>query len=285
MGLMVDVGGGVGLTVTDEGVGPVAVLIHGWPVTAYHWRHTAPTLVDAGLRVIAVELRGLGGTSYGPGSFDKETLAAEVVRLLDRTDISEFAVVGHDWGGTVGYLLAADLPDRVRALVVEEEMLPGIDIAIPDPGRRYYPTWHGPFNRAQGLAEVLVPGREDAYYGSFLSQSAGPHPLPDDAMQAYLTAYRAPSSLTASLGYYRTRQADIDAVRRRMHTPLAIPVLTVGGEFGMGRAVFDCFLSVAGRVEHRQVDGAGHYPAEQRPVPLNGEVARFLGHHLGRGNR
>jgi pimeloyl-ACP methyl ester carboxylesterase len=281
MSPMVGLGGGVGLAVTDEGAGPVAVLIHGWPVTAYHWRHTAPALIEAGMRVIAVELRGLGGTSHGPGPFDKETLAAEVVRLLDRIGVREFAVVGHDWGGTVGYLLAADLPNRVAALVVEEEVLPGIDIAIPEPGRRHYPTWHGPFNRAPGLAEMLVPGREDAYYGGFLSQSAGPNPLPDDAMHAYLAAYREPACLAASVGYYRTRQADIDAVARRMHARLAIPVLTVGGEYGMGRAVADCFADVASRVEHRQVDGAGHYPAEKRPDPLNGQIALFLGHHLG----
>ena len=150
---------------------------HGWPVTTYHWRHLIPALAAAGYRAIAVELRGLGGTSMGPGPFDKGTLAAEVAELLGQIDVDVFALVGHDWGGTVGFLLAADLPERVRALVVEEEMLPGIEIAIPEPGRLHYPTWHGPFNRVPGLAEALVPGREDAYYGTFLRQSAGPDPL------------------------------------------------------------------------------------------------------------
>src|SRR5882672_8731236 len=111
--MIVDIGGGVRLAVGDDGSGPVVVLLHGWPVTAYHWRHTTATLIEAGLRVLTVELRGLGGTSCGPGSFDKETLAGEVTRLLSTLEVDRFAVVGHDWGGTIGYLLAADHTHRV----------------------------------------------------------------------------------------------------------------------------------------------------------------------------
>ncbi|WSQ64325.1 alpha/beta hydrolase [Streptomyces sp. NBC_01216] len=79
------------------------------------------------------------------GGFAKQELAGDVARLVGHLGIARYAVVGHDWGGTVGYLLAADHPDRVSALVVEEELLPGIDVVIPEPGRSHYPSWHGPF--------------------------------------------------------------------------------------------------------------------------------------------
>jgi pimeloyl-ACP methyl ester carboxylesterase len=272
----VDIGDGVHLAIEENGAGRPVVLLHGWPVTADHWRRTAPALVAAPFRVIAVELRGLGGTSSGPGPYDKETLAGEVVRLLARLDVGSFAVVGHDWGGTVGYLLAADLPERVSALAVEEEMLPGIDAAIPEPGRSHYPSWHGPFNRAPGLAEALVPGREDAYHGAFLRESAGPEALDDDATSAYLAAYRSPASLEATVGYYRTGAADADAVRARATKALEMPVMTIGGEFGMGHGVAASLGRVARRVEHVQVEGAGHYPAEQRPDAVNDALAAFL---------
>jgi pimeloyl-ACP methyl ester carboxylesterase len=273
---LVEVDGGVWLGVADEGDGPVVVLLHGWPVTGYHWRHTSAALVRAGLRVLTIELRGLGGSSRGPGPFDKETLSAEVAGVLVRLDVERFAVVGHDWGGTVGYLLAADHADRVDALVVEEEMLPGIDTAIPEPGRSQYPTWHGPFNRAPGLAEALIPGREDGYYGAFLRHSAGPAGLSVDAELTYLAAYRQPASLAASVGYYRTAHTDREAVARRARTPLAVPVLTVGGQFGMGHGVADCFAQVARHVDHVQIDGAGHYPAEQHPDEVNARLVTFL---------
>jgi pimeloyl-ACP methyl ester carboxylesterase len=276
-----EVGGGVELAMQGVRAGSVVLLLHGWPVTTYHWRHTSPALVAAGLNPIVVELRGLGASlNAGPfdkdGPFDKETLAREVVRLVDSLGAESFAILGHDWGGTVGYLLAADLPRRVTHLLVEEEMLPGTGAPIPEPGARHYPTWHGPFLRVPGLAEALVPGREDAFYGTFLRESAGPVPLPDDALATYLAAYRAPSAIEATVGYYRTAAADAEAVRRRGANPLPVPVLTIGGEFGMGRGVAASLRAVASRVEHRQVAGAGHYPAEQRPDEVNAALVTFL---------
>ena len=273
--LLSEVGGGVEHAMQDVGTGSVVLLLHGWPVTTYHWRHTRPALVAAGLRPIAVALPGLGGSPQA-GPFDKETLAREVVRLVDSLGAESFAILGHDWGGTVGYLLAADLPTRVTHLLVEEEMLPGSEAPIPEPGARSYPHWHGPFLRVPGLAEALVPGREDAFYGTFLRESAGPEQLPDEALATYLAAYRTPSAIEATVGYYRTAAADAEAVRRRAANPLPVPVLTIGGEFGMGRGVATSFGAVASRVEHLQVAGAGHYPAEQRPDEVNAAVVRFL---------
>lgn len=275
----VEVGDGVRLAVTDAGTGPAVVLLQGWPVTSFHWRHTVPALTAAGFRALAVDLRGLGGSSPGPGGFEKEALAADVIALADRWGLGEFAVVGHDWGGTVGHLLAADHPHRVSALAVEEEVPPGADVPIPEPGRGHYPDWHGPFNRAPGLAEALVPGREDAYYGAFLRQSAGPGGLPDGAERVYLDAYRGPGRLAASVGYYRTAEADTAAVRERSDRPLQVPVLAIGGEYGMGEAVRTAFARAAARVHGLLVPGAGHYPAEQAPAVVNPALVSFLRDH------
>ena len=143
-------------------------------------------------------------------------------------------------------------------------MLPGIDVPIPDPGREHYPTWHGPFNRVPGLAEALVPGREDAYYGTFLRQSAGPAGLSDDALRAYLTAYRQPSCLAAGLGYYRTALADVDSVARRASSPVSVPLLTMGGEFGMGDAVAE---SLRGSLTTSLIPDRGRRPLPGRAVP------------------
>ena len=59
-----EIGNDAELAMPDVGASGVVLLLHGWPVTAYHWRHTRPVLVAAGLRPIAVELRGLGARTY-----------------------------------------------------------------------------------------------------------------------------------------------------------------------------------------------------------------------------
>ena len=275
----VEADGGARLAVHEAGTGPAVVLLHGWPVTSFHWRSTVPALVEAGFRTVAVDLRGLGESSAGTGGFTKEELADDVMTVADHLGLGRFAVVGHDWGGTLGCLAAADHPDRIGALVVEEELLPGVDVAVPEPGNSHYPSWHGPFNREEGLAEALVPGREDAYYGMFLRRSAGPEPLAEDVVRVYVDAYRRQSCAAAGLAYYRTARADADAVRSRTRKQLTLPVLAIGGRFAMGTAVRDCLREVALHVEDLQVADAGHYPAEQSPGTVNPALVSFLREH------
>ena len=175
-------------------------------------------------------------------------------------------------------MLAAERPDLVSALVLEEEILPGIDAAIPEPGASVYPCWHGPFNRAVGLAEALVPGREDAYFGQFLKESAGPSGLERDALDEYVAAYRPAHALGASLAYYRTRAQDIDDVIELRRACPAMPVLAIGGRFGMGHAVAAGARQISDDVRDIVLPLSGHYPAEQEPMEFSDAVLRFVSH-------
>ena len=280
------------LSYADEGAGSVVVLLHGWPVTPLHWRRITPGLIDAGFRVLTVTLPGLGDAkdetlagndSDSVGALDKPGLAMAVARRLADLHVNDVAVVGHDWGATVAYLVAASVdlqPDvRVRALVVEEEVPPGVSAEIPSPGRASYPDWHGPFLRVPGLAEALLPGREDVFHRAFLKASAGPTGLEAATIEVYLDAYRGRRAVAAAAGYYRTTSQDAAAVLKVATNPLTAPVLSIGGSHGMGTAVRDAFKQLANHVEHLQVPAAGHYPAEQNSDAI---LPRLLT-HLQRG--
>ncbi|HWD80169.1 MAG TPA: alpha/beta hydrolase [Kribbella sp.] len=254
--------------------GRPVVLVHGWPVTERHWRYLVPVLRVRGFAPVPVTLPGLGGPTAGRTSFRKRDLAQWLVNELDGID--RFSLVGHDWGGTVALLLAAAMPQAVNAVVIEEEILPGIDIDVPAPGAAHYPSWHGPFNRAPGLAEQLVPGREDAYYGTFLQQSAGPAGLDPETVRAYLDAYTADGALEAGLGYYRSRVDDIRDVRRLEENPVRTPVLAIGGHYAIGSAVADGLRTLATDITGIVLERSGHYPAEQEPEPTAQAVVDFL---------
>ncbi|MGS2764431.1 alpha/beta fold hydrolase [Sinomicrobium sp. M5D2P9] len=265
------------LEIEDQGSGPVLILIHGWPITSYHWRKNIPELNKAGYRTITVTLRGLGGQSSGKGNWEKETLSKEVMKLIDVLEINEFSIIGHDWGGTIAYMISMDYASRTRALIIEEELLPGVNRNIPLPGRKFYPTWHAPFNREEGLAEKLVPGRESYYYGSFLDSSAGPNGMDKEARNEYLKSYSKPEYLAAAVGYYRTREEDILALQSRKFKTISFPVLAIGGEYAMGSAVKEGLEQVMNdQVEFLMVKDAGHYPAEQSPEVVNKKVMEFL---------
>jgi len=252
------------------------VLLHGWPVTPAHWRGLLPALRGAGFVPIPVTLPGLGAAPGDTHEFRKSALARGLQEKLARLGHARFAVIGHDWGGTVAALLAAAMPEAVSALVIEEEVLPGIEVDVPAPGADHYPTWHGPFNRAPGLAERLVPGREDAYYGSFLTQSAGPAGLEPVILRSYIDAYRAEGVLPAGLGYYRTRSGDLADVGQLREHPISTPVLAIGGRYAMGSVVADGLRAVATDVRGLVLDESGHYPVEQEPETAARAIVEFL---------
>jgi haloacetate dehalogenase len=205
MNRLVDIGLGTKIEIEDEGYGHTVVLIHGWPITSYHWRFIKPMLHKAGYRTLAVTLRGLGGNSVGEGNLAKLTLAREVQSLLEKLDINQYSIIGHDWGGTVAYLLSHENPDKCCALVIEEEVLPGVISPIAYPGTDYYPKWHGEFNQVIGLAEELLEGKEAIYYRKFLTQSAGQNTLDERAICKYIYGYTDHDNLKLqllnSLGY------------------------------------------------------------------------------------
>ncbi|CAM3234276.1 alpha/beta fold hydrolase [Tsukamurella hominis] len=255
------------------------VLLHGWPVTDLHWQHLAPRLRDAEFEPLAITLPGLGTRNDGTCDFRKSALAARVRDRLAADGIARCAVIGHDWGGTVAVHLAAAAPETVAALIVEEEVLPGIDVAVPSPGSEHYPDWHGAFNRAPGLAESLVPGREDAFYGAFLRESAGPAGLDPAVLDAYVDAYRPTDVHVAGLAHYRTRADDLADVDEFRTDPIRTPVLAIGGRFAMGAAVAEGLRPVASDVRSVVLEESGHYPAEQEPERTAEVVIDFLRRH------
>jgi len=104
---------GVRFHVTEAGDpgGQPVLLLHGWPQHHYVWRRL---LADppAGLRLIAPDLPGYGWSGPAPHRWAKEDVASDLLALLDGLGIERAVLVGHDWGGWIGWLLTLRAPER-----------------------------------------------------------------------------------------------------------------------------------------------------------------------------
>lgn len=112
---------GVDLQVTTAGdpSGPCVLLSHGFPESAYSWRHQIPALAAAGYHVVAPDQRGYGFSS-APRNVDAygiRHLTGDLVGLLDAFGHDDAVFVGHDWGAMVVWEAARLHPARVRAVV------------------------------------------------------------------------------------------------------------------------------------------------------------------------
>ena len=96
---------------------PPVLALHGLASSAHWYDLVAPKLARD-FKVIAPDQRGHGKTTQATEGYDWETLAIDMVRLLDALDISRVAVLGHSWGATVAAGLAYLHPERISSLTM-----------------------------------------------------------------------------------------------------------------------------------------------------------------------
>ena len=112
------------LQVTIRGVvggsGPPVLLLHGNPLTYYHWRFVAPRLAKD-FTVVATDLRGYGDSGKPRGLSDHRNysfrrMAQDQVDVMRHLGFERFMVAGHDRGARTAYRMALDHPVAVLKL-------------------------------------------------------------------------------------------------------------------------------------------------------------------------
>ncbi|MGH3826363.1 MAG: alpha/beta fold hydrolase [Pseudonocardiaceae bacterium] len=109
---------GIRLHVAELGTGPLVLLLHGFPEFWWSWRHQLPALAAAGMRAVAVDLRGYGDSDKPPRGYDPWTLSGDVAGLVRALGERQADLVGQDWGGILSWCTAALHPRVVRSVAV-----------------------------------------------------------------------------------------------------------------------------------------------------------------------
>jgi pimeloyl-ACP methyl ester carboxylesterase len=269
--------GDVRLHAVIGGDGPPLLLIHGWPETWYAWRHQMQAFARCH-RVVAVDQRGIGLSDKPRSGYDTETLANDLVGLMNALGHDRFSIVGHDVGMVIAYAIASDYRDRVDRLVVAEAPLPGVapspPLFVPDPINNR--LWHISFNRTSEINEQLVRGREDIYF-SFEFETATVCKLPSRVVRYYIDVIASDSGgLRGSFGFYRALDTTIEQNMRRMTRRLTLPVLAIGGAMSGGENIANSMKLTADDVESVVIAGAGHFVAEEAPEATLAAITSFL---------
>jgi pimeloyl-ACP methyl ester carboxylesterase len=98
--------------------GPAVVLLHGFPLNRAIWDDQSAALSDA-YQVITPDLRGMGASPAPDGTVTMDSLADDVVELLDDLGVDGPVVVGGlSMGGYVVLSLMERLRDRLRGVML-----------------------------------------------------------------------------------------------------------------------------------------------------------------------
>lgn len=278
-GRLVDVGE-VRLHVVEHGPrdGEPLVLVHGFPEFWYGWRHQLEPLAAAGFRVIVPDLRGYN-RSDAPrpvGAYALHRLAGDVLGLLDALGIERAHLAAHDWGGVLGWWLAATAPERFRRVAILNAPHPAVyRRALRTDAAQRRRSWYVFFFQLPWLPEWWFRRRDFAV--GLRSLMAGSRARLDaDEIARYRAAWARPGVLRGMINWYRA------ALRRRPEgrpeEPIRVPLLLVWGErdifLGPTLAEPSVGRCAAGRLV-RSPD-TGHWLLREQPARVAGILTEFL---------
>jgi pimeloyl-ACP methyl ester carboxylesterase len=260
---------GLEFHVAEAGSGEDVVLcLHGWPQHWYMWRHLLPALADRH-RVLALDLRGFGWSDAPRRGYEKENLADDVLAVLDALGLERVKLVGHDWGGWIGFLLCLKAPrrfERYLALNILHPWPPGGPFSLLPYAWR--------FGYQVAIAAPLL-GYELHRRGSiipraFFSAATQRDAWDPETLRIFTAKLSEPDRARAAVQMYRTFQLKElwPVVRGRYAgTRLTVPTKIV---FGVDDPVLRPEL-LAGHERHADslevelVEDCGHFIADEMP--------------------
>jgi pimeloyl-ACP methyl ester carboxylesterase len=269
---------GLDFHVAEAGSGDDVVLcLHGWPQHWYEWRHLLPALADRH-RVLALDQRGFGWSDAPASGYEKENLADDVLAVLDALGIERVKLVGHDWGGWIGFLLCFRAPhrfERFLALNIVHPWQRVVRARLPQAWRFSYQLLiiapllgYELHRRRRFIPRVLVSGstRRDAW--------------DERALRSFADNLAEPPRARAAVRMYRVFQLkEIGPVLRGRYqgSRLTVPTHVL---FGVDDAVLrpeqlDGYERHADRMTIELVPDCGHFIADEQPA-LVAERAREL---------
>jgi pimeloyl-ACP methyl ester carboxylesterase len=272
---------GVTLHVAEAGPanGPVTFLLHGFPEFWFGWRQQVAALAAAGLRVVVPDLRGYNKSDKPQSvtAYDLDRLAEDVTGLADALGAVTFDIVGHDWGGSVGWWVASRWPARVRRFAALNAPHPAVwkNAMRNDPAQRRLSRYVSAF-RLPWLPELLLRSGNFKGLADALRQAKRADAFSAADLAQYRAAWAMPGALSGMINYYRAllaKDMPLDAMPR-----VPVPTRIIWGKrdkFGLP-SLAEASLRLCDHGELVYLDDATHWVQHDEPARVNELLGEFL---------
>jgi|TARA_B000000557_G_C20809475_1_gene459314 pimeloyl-ACP methyl ester carboxylesterase len=267
------------------GDGPIVLCLHGFPDNAGSFRHQLPALAEAGYRAISLTLRGYEpGAIPADGDYTMETIATDILAVIESLDTGPVHLIGHDWGAAVAYVATSAAPERFKSLTV---------MAVPHAGRfareglripkQLRLSWYMGFFNIPWLSDWVVQRQDYAFIRKLWRDwSPGWQPEPG-VLDSVIQTLSQPGVRSAALGYYRAALS-IKALlvsAEEAHYPVPVPTLALSGERDgcIASEVFEQLMVAQDfpkGLTFSRIAEAGHFLHQEQPEQVNREILDWL---------
>jgi pimeloyl-ACP methyl ester carboxylesterase len=250
----------------------LVLLLHGFPQPSSAWRPLLEELGRQGYHAVAPDQRGYSPGARPPGavSYRLSELVDDALGMADALGARRFHLVGHDWGGIVGWAAAATAPSRLLSLSV---------VSTPHPRAYLGSLLRSPQILRSGYIALfnlpLVPELAlGSAAGALLKRALVSTGLPDDLAASYVEELLRQQSLGPALNWYRALLRS-----RPLVGPFDVPTLYVwsDGDTALGgTAARATARQVRGPYRFEVMHGVSHWIPETAPDELGRMVLEHL---------
>lgn len=250
----------------ETGSGPLVLCVPSLGDVRQEYRFLTPQLVEAGFRVVTMDLRGMGESSTGWSDYSVAGVGADIVALLRALDAGPAIVVGTSMAAGAAVWAAAEAPDSVVGLVLIGPFVRG------ETSRVNALLYRVLFARPWG------PAAWQWYYNTLY-----PTRKPDD-FAAYSAALRAnlaePGRIEVTARMAMASKAASAARLDRVTTPVLVLMGSKDPDFKAPESEARWVAEALGGT-YDIIDGAGHYPHAEMPEVTGAHVRTFAQTHTG----
>lgn len=279
----------INLHCVTQGSGELVLLLHGFPEFWYSWRYQIPPLARH-FKVVAPDLRGYNDSDKPEMGYDIETLTQDVLGLIHSLGFSKAHIVGHDWGGTIGWNLAQSFPDSLHSLTLLSASPPNLMArSLFGSLDQVWRNWYLLALQVPAVPEWLLQQNLTRFLKDwFQAQAIRKAAFSTETLRIYQSALSKTGVLSSALNYYRTWLSP-QAWMTRLQEPLSliqVPTLVL---WGQEDAVLSPSLAkgfdrlIAKPFRLRLIPECGHWIQQEAPQLVNLELLSFLrqGHNQG----
>jgi pimeloyl-ACP methyl ester carboxylesterase len=258
---------------------PTLLLLHGFPTSSHMFRDLIPLLADR-YHLIAPDYPGFGNSStplVSEFEYSFDHLAQAIEHFTDAMGLQKYSLYVQDFGGPVGFRLAARRPAKVQALIIQNAnaYVEGMSAEVHDLLLRLA-TDHSTEMKAKAATLFELPYTKRQY----LEGVKDPTLVSPDSWQHAQAGMDRPGNKAIQYALHANYASNFDKYEEwhayfQQYQP---PTLVIWGEgdfvFGVPGAI--AYKKDLKRIEVHILKGAGHFALETH----SGQIAELIGRFL-----
>ncbi|XP_041460825.1 epoxide hydrolase 4-like [Lytechinus variegatus] len=248
------------------------LFLHGFPECWYSWRHQIRAF-NKDYHCVAIDMRGVGESDGPPGkmSYTCDLITGDVCELIHVLGHETCILIGHDWGGLIGWKFAAQYPEMVDKYIA---------MNIPHPDRfnelvsLYLPqiikSWYIFFFQMPWFPER---GVQMGDY-NMINEECKHGETTDEDIEAFKYSISRPGRLHTFMNYYRNELTLIFTKTGVVKTPTLL-IWGTGDDYLHTRLSYNTEKFCL-NLKVERIQGGNHFIQQEQPDLVNQLMKKYL---------